>query len=254
MMKTVRARVSSSKRNLISQAKIERDQRNGLPPPLVRAPLRAVPLVPDAPPRPAGDESEQEQRRRAAQGAGGGILPGEGGRHAVQDSGRPRRRPGHAPGHEPGAREPGPRHPGRRVRQGPEDVRRRREATRRGTRFATTKRETKPTEQNLFFMSLYLSRGKERRERATESGRGVDEARARRTVEDRALISLTEGRTDGYIITSRVSVRVPRSSRSLRQSAPRSVARASLIRRSNVLRARTSRTRVGRRAAPRRRR
>jgi hypothetical protein len=33
MMKTVRARVSSSKRNLISQAKIERDQRNGLPPP-----------------------------------------------------------------------------------------------------------------------------------------------------------------------------------------------------------------------------
>ena len=166
------------------------------PPPLVRAPLRAVPLVPDAPPRPAGDESEQEQRGRAAQGAGGGILPGEGGRHAVQDSGRPRRRPGHAPGHEPGAREPGPRHPGRRVRQGPEDVRRRRNATRRGTRFTTTKRETKPTEP-LFHVPLFIKRERETRTRYRKRTRRGRSARASNGRGPR--VDFFNGRTDGRV-------------------------------------------------------
>ena len=93
------------------------------------------------------------------------------------------------------------------------------------------RRNAKRNQQNLCFMSLYLSRGKERRERATESGRGADEARARRTVEDRASFSLTfNGRTDGrvYYHIARIGTRsslvsFPSS------SAPRSVARASLI-------------------------
>ena len=231
-MKTVRARVSSSPTSSISQAKIERDQRSGLPPPprTRAAPRRTASCQTRRPVQQATSQSRSSAARRPRRRGDPRVKRG---RHAVQDSGRPRRRRARTlQSIATRSSRAGPTHPGRRVRQGPEDARRRREATRRGTR-ATTKRETKPTEQNLFFMSLYLSRGKERRERATESGRGVDEARARRTVEDRALISLTEGRTDGYIITSRVSVRVPRSSRDLRRP-PRA--------RSRVLRSSDART------------